>query len=329
MKHAIAKPRWSVLYKSLALAVLVPVVLAGCFEAPPMDSEQVGYRGVGMWSTKNPALIAAQQATNVLPIAPPLAASDGPKASEVYENVQVLGDLSVAQFARTMAAITEWVAPEQGCAYCHAGANFADDDLYTKVVSRRMMEMTQHINADWQQHVGGTGVTCYTCHRGNNVPEYIWTKDAAPQVGSTSMLADPFSRYLTGEPEAIRVVAQNALPIRGETHNQTTQAAENTYSLMMHISTALGENCTYCHNTRAFTSWEQSPPARTTAWHGLQMVPSLNNDYLEPLGSIYPKHRLGATGDAPKVSCATCHQGVNKPLYGVSMLGNYPEWRAQ
>jgi hypothetical protein len=58
------------------------------------------------------------------------------------------------------------------------------------------------------------------------------------------------------------------------------------------------------------------------------MVPTLNNEYMEPLRPVYPAHRLGALGDSPKAMCSTCHQGVNKPLYGVSMLEDYPVWRA-
>jgi photosynthetic reaction center cytochrome c subunit len=66
-----------------------------------------------------------------------------------------------------MAAITAWVSPQEGCNYCHNAENLADDSKYTKVVARRMLQMTQHVNADWKDHVADTGVTCYTCHRGN------------------------------------------------------------------------------------------------------------------------------------------------------------------
>jgi outer membrane protein OmpA-like peptidoglycan-associated protein len=55
------------------------------------------------------------------------------------------------------------------------------------------------------------------------------------------------------------------------------------------------------------------------------MVRHLNNDYLVPLTDTFPAERLGPTGDVAKVYCATCHQGVNKPLNGVSMLANHPE----
>eukprot|EP01041_Mallomonas_annulata_P041336 gene41336-65399_t len=50
-----------------------------------------------------------------------------------------------------------------------------------------MVEMTQHINADWKTHVAGTGVTCYTCHRGNPVPQNVWFK--APDSKQAKLMA--------------------------------------------------------------------------------------------------------------------------------------------
>ncbi len=331
----------------LAACGFALIMLQSCWEAPNTQSTQTGFRGTGMIDTKNDKTLANLQSLNRIPEAAPVPADTGPgpKAKDVFENVQVLGDLSVAEFTGTMVAITSWVSPEEGCTYCHVAGNFASEELYTKAVSRRMMEMTRDINSNWTDHVGETGVTCLTCHRGNNVPEYIWFEQDGPRtaagmsaksyqqnhaamnVGSTSMLSDPFSKYLSDEPAAIRVIAQNALPYKGVDAISSTQDTENTYSLMVHMSESLGVNCTACHNTRAFTSWEQSPPARMTAWHGLQMVPELNKTYLEPLGPTYPANRLGPLGDAPKVSCATCHQGVSKPFYGQSMLEDFPAWK--
>ncbi len=94
---------------------------------------------------------------------------------------------------------------------------------------------------------------------------------------------------------------------------------------MMYISNSLGVNCTYCHVTRAFGRWEQSTPQRVTAWYGIRMARDLNGVYLNSLHSVFPAHRLGPEGDVPKVGCETCHKGAYKPLYGVSMLGDYPE----
>jgi hypothetical protein len=98
----------------------------------------------------NPRTVEANQDIHTAPVTLPQAPGDGPLARAVYKNVQVLGDLSVAQFARHMVSITSWVAPNEGCTYCHNPANFAEDSKYTKVVARRMIQMTQHINADWQ-----------------------------------------------------------------------------------------------------------------------------------------------------------------------------------
>ena len=94
---------------------------------------------------------------------------------------------------------------------------------------------------------------------------------------------------------------------------------------MMHISKALGVNCTFCHNSRSFTAWDQSTPQRATTWYGIRMTRDLNANYLEGLSAQFPHTRLGPLGDVPKVNCATCHQGVYKPLFGVSMLKDYPE----
>ncbi len=55
------------------------------------------------------------------------------------------------------------------------------------------------------------------------------------------------------------------------------------------------------------------------------MVRDINNAYLNSLQGVFPAYRKGQLGDSPKVNCATCHQGIYKPLYGVSMLKTFPE----
>jgi len=323
----------------LCLLTLAVSLLAAC-ERPPVDAEQIGYRGTGMVDVQNPRdEVAVAAAEAAYPAALPAAPSQGPRARDVYQNVQVLGDLSVAEFTRVMTAMTAWVSPEEGCNYCHNPANLASDDIYTKVVSRRMIQMTQNINAEWSDHVGETGVNCYTCHRGNNVPEYLWFTDAdagrigvgwrdgqnraSPAVGYTSMYADPFTHYLTSkDSDAARVAPDSPFP--DDNYNVSLQETERTYAMMMNWSQSLGVNCTYCHNTASFRSWEVSTPTRVTAWHGLQMVRELNADYLIPLGPEYPENRLGESGDAPKAYCATCHQGQPKPLNGADAVSAYP-----
>jgi len=323
--------------KALGL-VLTGLVLAAC-ERPVPESVQSGYRGTGMAQIYNTRLLEAKTELNQPPAVLPAADADGPKASEVYQNVQILGNLSVGEFNRLMVSMTNWVAPNEGCAYCHALPNFADDSKYTKVVARRMTEMTQHINADWQPHVAQTGVTCYTCHRGEPVPNAIWFKpdqqpygsnfmgdkagqnEPSPVVNLSSLPSDVFSPFLLGS-ENIRLNGPTALP---SGNRQSIKQAEWTYGLMTHMSTALGVNCTYCHNTQSFQDWQNSPPQRTTAWHGIRMARDLNLNYMVPLTDVFPTERKGVLGDVAKLNCATCHQGAYKPLNGAAMAKDFPE----
>lgn len=319
-----------------ALAVGTVVFLT--FGVPPVETRQTGLRGTGMEQVAYPAALAALRAANVLPEAQPTVEPSGEKASAVYENVKVLGNLDSNEFLRLMAAMTEWVSPEQGCGYCHEEGNFASDKPYQKIVARRMLEMTLSINSTWRSHVGETGVTCYTCHRGLNVPSSVWYKPepdsrmatnaggrgagqnrASASVGLTSMPEDPFSPYLLAAGQ-IRVQPTNALP-RGP--GASIQQTETTYGLMIHMSEALGVNCTACHNTQALKDWNQAGVTRSVAWHGIRMARDINTTYLTPLTPQFPPERLGPTGDVAKTNCATCHQGANKPLLGQSSLKDY------
>jgi photosynthetic reaction center cytochrome c subunit len=321
----------------VALAAAAVILVQS--ERPPMDSTQRGYRGTGMVQIYNPRILAKEFAANKIPASLPPLGDAGPKASSVYTNVQVLGDVGVGEFTRLMASITTWVAPTQGCAYCHDVSNMASDSVYTKVVARRMLQMVQHINTDWKDHVAETGVTCYTCHRGQPVPANIWFNNPGPVqaggfaqtpagknhpttvAGDSSLPFDPFTPFLEQDKE-IRVVSQTALPAAD---HQSIKQTEWTYSLMMNFSQSLGVNCTYCHNSRSFTDWDQSTPQRATAWYGIRMLRDLNNAYLDPLHATFPTARLGPDGDSPKVNCATCHNGVYKPLFGVGMAKDFPE----
>jgi photosynthetic reaction center cytochrome c subunit len=323
------------------LALLAPlslVLLAGC-ELGAKQVEQTGYRGTGLEQIYD---VSSMQQASVIPPPPyELPPPGGPRATEVYQNVQVLGDLSAEQFNHLMASITAWVAPEQGCNYCHNPANMASDEIYTKTVARRMLQMTRTVNGRWSSHVQGTGVTCYTCHRGKPVPNYVWSQEPAPDrlsvrgqkrgqntpaanVGYASLPYGAFQRYLSGDPGAIRVASDSAYPGR---NSATTRDAEDSYAIMMHVSKALGVNCTYCHNSQSFRSWSLSRGQRATAWYGIRMVRDINGAFISPLATVFPANRKGPLGDPYKVNCLTCHQNQAKPLGGISMLAQYPYLR--
>lgn len=90
--------------------------------------------------------------------------------------------------------------------------------------------MTRHINNDWDSHVAQTGVTCYTCHRGQPVPANIWFNDpgppqargmagdragqnlGSPSVAYASLPFDPFTPFLADDHD-IRVVRAPPCPM--------------------------------------------------------------------------------------------------------------------
>ena len=318
--------------------IVVGSLIGPDWSLPPVDSTQTGYRGTGMEVVHDRVRQAELEAANIPPPPPYEADPEGERAGDIYENVQVLGHLSDDQFNQFMASITEWVSPEEGCNYCHNPENLASDDVYTKVVSRRMIQMTQAINADWQDHVGNVGATCYTCHRGQPVPEFVWYEDTAPKAmegiigyrggqnvvsqfnGLTSLPQNSLSDYLLND-ENIRVHSTTVLA--GSDNPAGVKEAEDTYALMIHMSESLGVNCVACHNSRAFDDWDQSPPERVSAWHGIRMTRDINQSYMVGLHPVFPDNRLGPDGDVLKVSCATCHQGLQQPLNGISMLQDY------
>ncbi|MCQ0989642.1 photosynthetic reaction center cytochrome PufC [Jiella marina] len=269
--------------------------------------------------------------------------TDSPLASEVYQNVQVLGELTDAEFTRLMLAITEWVSPEQGCEYCHdltSEEGFASDDVYTKVVARNMLQMVRHINTNWPEHVAPSGVTCYTCHRGQNVPPWSWYDQNRP--GGDQFMGKPrpwhleaktirqffptvpYAEYLMEEHASAQIQSADPLVSRtGGAEVALEQQAEDLYLFMMQMANSMNVNCTYCHNSRAFRDWSQSTPYRWIAYWGIRMTRDINSNYIQPLASVFPDNRLGPLGDPAKAHCGTCHLGNNKPLGGYELLDHY------
>ncbi|WP_439534855.1 photosynthetic reaction center cytochrome PufC [Polymorphobacter sp.] len=336
--------------KYLTLLAVVPALVLGGCEIGTKVVEQNGPRGLAIEQIKHKATM--RTAADVPP--PPYELTpdmrEGERASAAYENVQVLGDISVDEFNYTMAALTEWVAPADGtvenggCNYCHNPANMASDEIYTKVVARRMLQMTRAINANWTPHFNNNygqsnenaGVTCWTCHRGKPLPANSWS-DTPPtptqikgnkrgqntplvQTAYASLPYDAFSAYLSGDGN-IRVLGKSAYPNQ---HEASIVATETTYGLMMHMSQGLGVNCVFCHNSQNFGKWDDSRAQRVNAFTGIRMVRDINNNYISALGDVWPANRRGPAGDPLKVNCATCHNGINRPLGGVKMLKDYP-----
>lgn len=321
----------------LLIGILV-ILLVPKWDAPwdPIESTEWGWRGLAMDTFTSER--TRNEPWNVVPPPIPVYGEFGEKAGDVYENVQVLGDLDAAEFDRTMAAITEWIAPVEGCGYCHdLERGFAYDEIYTKKVSRRMLMMVRQINSE-SQHVKDTGVTCYTCHRGQAIPPFHWFKADTPKppMGGIVGTPPPWNRRA----ETIRDFFPRRsfedyllkdTPISGAQARQVAagevtdlEELEHIYIFMMQMSDGLGVNCTFCHNSRAFYDWSQSTPNRVQGWYGIRLTRYLNNAYIEPLTPLIPDSHLGPLGDIAKIDCMTCHAGQRRPLAGYPMAGQYP-----
>ncbi len=55
------------------------------------------------------------------------------------------------------------------CATCHVASDFASDAKPMKLMARQMIQMTEGLNAT----LGNGRVTCYTCHRGDEIPKTL------------------------------------------------------------------------------------------------------------------------------------------------------------
>lgn len=266
-------------------AILVGVVGAAVFSAAALvtigqpfktDSLQTGPRGTGMSVPEFQAdLFAAYpDADNFYTTEPIVPQANARPVRDVRPDADPsLGYLTPENYDRLVEAMRIWTGiPDL----------FAGEENYQTVVARSMIEMTQNINEFWGGHVNANaevGVTCYTCHRGEPVPNNIWFKISPVNENaggwsanqnrvtivsnSTSLPSDYLETYLLlnedGQYNRIGVhdLASRVQQLEGDPLIQQT---ERTYAFMNYIANSLGVNCTFCHNTRAFYDAGQVTP---------------------------------------------------------------------
>src|SRR5712691_8767095 len=109
----------------------------------------------------------------------PLAGQPAPQekvqmVEDVFKNVQVLKGIPVNQFMDTMGFFA--AALGLNCTGCHVAESLQNwdkfaDDVPRKRMARVMIQMVNNIN---KANFGGRrAITCYSCHRGGQVPEVI------------------------------------------------------------------------------------------------------------------------------------------------------------
>jgi len=95
-------------------------------------------------------------------------------AEDAFKNVQVLRGIPVKEFMETMGFFA--ASLNMNCISCHieeSGGSWARyaDDTPLKQTARRMVLMVNALNKG--NFAGARMVTCYTCHRGSQIPKVI------------------------------------------------------------------------------------------------------------------------------------------------------------
>jgi len=96
-------------------------------------------------------------------------ASEDKPVEQVRKNIQVLRGLPSSQLFPLMNFVSASLGVR--CAYCHVNQGddkwvWESDDKETKRTARQMMRMVLDINKNNLDAFRGSGITCFTCHRG-------------------------------------------------------------------------------------------------------------------------------------------------------------------
>ncbi len=134
-------------------------------------------------------------------------------AKEVFKNVQVMGDMPVADFMTSMGLMCASLAFD--CADCHDAAgtqnvNWAADTP-RKRTARRMVTMVETIN---RENFGGrVMVTCWTCHRNRDWPVTAPTMDI--MYGEPTLQPDEVISQRPGMPQAATILDKYIAAVGG------------------------------------------------------------------------------------------------------------------
>jgi hypothetical protein len=113
-------------------------------------------------------------ALKLTPAAQSTAAGQAVMVEGVFKNVQVLKGIPVNQFMDTMGFFS--AALGLNCTGCHVSESLEDwskfaEDVPRKRTARNMIRMVDTINKT--QFSGARMLTCWSCHRGTQVPELV------------------------------------------------------------------------------------------------------------------------------------------------------------
>lgn len=324
-------------------AIFVAAMIVAWGQPFPTANQQTGPRGTGMHVQEFVSHLEAGDPTveGYFTSEPIVPTADSALAIDELEGVpDALANVTVENYERLLEAMRSWTGIPD---LLEPG-----NDSYQTEVAWSMIEMTQNINQNWAAHVQANaevGVTCYTCHRGQPVPNNVWFRVGPvnentagwPAIQNrvtmnsnfTSLPSTYLEHFLLQDEEGFYGVAQvHDLASRVENlpGDPLIQQTEMTYAWMNYFANSLGVNCVFCHNSRAFYDAAQVTPQWATASLGIIMVQEQLELYILPLEDTLPPERLGPIyADVPKLACRTCHQGYQQPMQGLNVIANWPE----
>ena len=154
-----------------------------------------------------------------------------PMSEQVFKNVQILKGIPVDEFMDVMGMFSSSLGYD--CSSCHSGAIHTDRAAFaitTPAVTRArgMMAMTNNIN---RMYFGGQPrMTCFTCHRGNYIPENI----PSLELQYATLFDDPSSiRILADKRTTVDQVFDKYMQALGgadRVARLTSYAAKGTYA---------------------------------------------------------------------------------------------------
>ena len=322
-------------------AVFVAAMIVGFGQPFPTESQQTGPRGTGMHVQEFVSDLAVYPDVEGFFTSEPIVPVEGAAMMGSADGVPpALANLTPENYERLVTAMRDWTGIPD---LLEPG-----NDSYQTQVAYSMIEMTQNINQNWIGHVQANaevGVTCYTCHRGQAVPNNVWFKvspvnsnvagwsagqNRVTMVSNfTSLPSDYLETYLLADENGNYAnigVHDLESRVQQQPGDPLIQQAERTYAFMNYFANSLGVNCVFCHNSRAFYDPGQVTPQWATASLGIAMVQETLEQYILPLQDVLPAERLGPVyADVPKLACRTCHQGEQQPLNGLNVIRNWPE----
>ncbi len=103
-------------------------------------------------------------------------ANEDTASGEVYVNIQNYTDLPASGLRGVMETYTRDLGV--GCDHCHVEGDWASDEVLMKLVARRMFEIQQGLEGEYLPE---GALSCWTCHRGETLPETNLPPGLLPQ----------------------------------------------------------------------------------------------------------------------------------------------------